>query len=94
MTRIQPVANYVLVDNSINGEKTSPGGIIIPDSAREKPQDGVVVAMSPEATDQIEVGDRVIYKPYSGTSITHEGKEYLLVPDSDILAKYVEADSI
>jgi chaperonin GroES len=94
MRKIQPVANYVLIDQSAAfGEKT-PGGIIIPDSAKEKPQQGIVVALSPEATNQIVVGDTVIYKQYSGTQVSHEGKDYLLLQDADILAKYVEADEI
>lgn len=94
MRKIQPIANYVLIELSESKEEKSAGGIIIPDTAKEKPQDGVVAAVSPEATDQIEVGDTVIYKQYSGTQISHEGKEYLIVPDADVLAKYVEADEL
>ena len=94
MSKIQPIANYVLIDSNSVGEQKTAGGIIIPDTAAEKPQDGVIVAVSPEATDQIEVGDKVVYKQYSGTQITHDGKDLLLVPDSDILAKYVEVDEV
>ncbi len=94
MIKIQPVASYILIDLREQGEQKTAGGIIIPDSAREKPQSGTVVAVSPEATDQIVPGDRVIYKQYAGTQISHEGSDYLLIPDSEILAKYVEADAI
>jgi chaperonin GroES len=93
MRKIQPLSGNVLIERS-EGEEKSPGGIIIPDSAKEKPSEGIVAALAADASEQIAVGDRVIYKKYGGTEITHDDKEYLIVPDSDVLAKYVEADEI
>lgn len=93
MERIQPISGNVLIEPSAAEEKSA-GGIIIPDSAQEKPSKGVVSALAPDATDQVAVGDHVLYKKYGGTEISHDGKDYLIVSDSDILAKYVEADEI
>ncbi len=94
MRKIQPVGTNVLIELVENDMETTASGIVIPDTAKEKPQDGKVIAVSPEAIDQIQEGDVVIFKPFSGTEIEFESKKYLLVPDSDILAKYVEADEI
>ena len=93
MKKIQPLQGNVLIEQSASEEKTA-SGIIIPDSAKEKPTDGIVVSLAADASDQIVVGDRVIYKKYGGTEISFEGKEYMIVPDSDVLAKYTEADEI
>ncbi len=93
MKKIQPLSGKVLIEPSEAEEKTA-GGLIIPDSAKEKPSEGIVAALAADATDEIAVGDRVIYKKYGGTDIRQDGKDYLIVPDSDILAKYVEADAI
>lgn len=93
MKKIQPLQGNVLIEPAAADEKTA-GGLIIPDSAKEKPSEGTVVSLAADATDQIAVGDRVIYKKYGGTEITHEGNDYMIVQDSDVLAKYVEADEI
>jgi chaperonin GroES len=93
MRKIQPINNYVLIEVTKTEEKT-PGGIVIPDTAREKPRDGEVISIATGASDEISIGDRVIYKEFSGTEVTHEGEKYLLVPVSDIFAKFVEVDSI
>ncbi|MBN1983047.1 MAG: co-chaperone GroES, partial [Chitinivibrionales bacterium] len=74
-------------------EKTA-SGIIIPESAKEKPTEGTIVSIAADASDQIAVGDIVIYKKFSGTDIMYDGKEYAIVPDTDVLAKYVEVDEI
>ncbi len=94
MKKIQPVNDYVLIKLEEEPEEKTSGGIIIPDTAKEKPKEGEVVGIAAGASEQISIGDRVIYKEYSGTQITYEGEEYLLIPASDILAKYVEVDSI
>ena len=93
MDVIQPLSGNVLI-SPLEAETVSKGGIIIPESAKEKPAEGTIVAAAADATSEISPGDRVIYKRYGGTSIQHDGKEYLIVPDTDILAKYVEADAI
>ncbi len=61
----------------------------MPDTAREKSQEGEVVAIPAGSDIEISVGDRVIYKSFSGTDITFEEEKYLLIPLDDVLAKYV-----
>ena len=91
--KIQPVNNYVLVKTS-GGEEQTSGGIIIPDTAKEKPNEGEVVAISAAAKEQISIGDRVIYKDYSGTKFEHDGEEYLFIQETEILGKYEDVDAI
>lgn len=94
MRKIQPINNNLLIKLDDVKEDTTAGGIIIPDTAKEKPQEGEVVAIPADSDSGVSVGDRVIYKSFSGTEITFEGEKYLLVPSDDILAKFVEVDAI
>ncbi len=94
MQNIQPVNGNVLIAFEDSSEETTTGGIIIPDTVKEKPSEGVIAGIAADASEQIAVGDRVIYKAYSGTEVSYEGKDYLIVPVGDILAKYVEVDAI
>jgi len=94
MTKLQPINGYVLIKWEEKAEEKTTGGIIIPDTAKEKPSEGLVEAIAADATEQIVVGDKVIYKSYSGTNVTHDDQDYILVPVGDILAKYVEVDEI
>ena len=85
---IKPLADRVLIEPALAEEKTS-GGIIIPDTAKEKPQKGTIVAVGPGTTDQkmtVKAGDTVLYGKYSGTEISYEGTEYLIMKESDIYA--------
>ena len=85
---IQPLADRVLVAPAAAETKTS-SGIIIPDTAKEKPQKGTVVAVGPGTKDQpvtVKVGDQVLYGKYSGTELQHEGEDYLIMKESDLLA--------
>lgn len=85
---IKPLADRVIVEVSAAEEKTA-SGIIIPDTAKEKPQQGVIVAVGTGKKDEpmtVKVGDRVLYGKYAGTEITHMGKEYLIMRESDIFA--------
>lgn len=85
---IKPLADRVIVKPAAAEEKTK-GGIIIPDTAKEKPQKGTVVAAGPGKKDEpvtVKVGDDVLYGKYSGTEITVEGEDYLIMRESDILA--------
>ena len=94
MRKIQPINNNLLIKlDEVKEDKTS-GGIIIPDTAKEKSQEGEVVAVAPDSDIGVSVADRVIYKSFSGTEITFEGEKYLIVPSDDILAKFVEVDAI
>lgn len=86
---IQPLADRILVAPAAAETKTS-SGIIIPDTAKEKPQKGTVVAVGPGTTEQpvtLQVGDVVLYGKYSGTELNHEGEDYLIMKESDVLAK-------
>ena len=75
-------------------EKRTAGGIIIPDTAKEKPEIAKVVGLSKISEPEIAVGDLVLYKKYSGTEAEINGRKYLLVPYADILAKLVETEKI
>ena len=84
----EPLADRVLVEAAPAEEKTA-GGIIIPDTAKEKPQRGKIVAVGAGKKDEpmsVKVGDSVLYGKYAGTEITIEGKEYLIMRESDIFA--------
>jgi chaperonin GroES len=85
---IKPLADRVLVEPAQAEEKTA-AGIIIPDTAKEKPQKGIVVAVGPGKKDEpitVKAGDTVLYGKYSGTEINVEGSDYLIMRESDILA--------
>jgi chaperonin GroES len=86
--KVKPLADRVLVQAAPAEEKTA-FGIIIPDTAKEKPQRGVVVAAGPGKKDEpmtVKVGDTILYGKYAGTEITVEGNEYLIMRESDIFA--------
>jgi len=85
---ITPLADRVLVEPAAAEEKTA-SGIIIPDTAKEKPQRGVVIAAGNGKKDEpltVKTGDTILYGKYAGTEITVEGKDYLIMRESDIFA--------
>ncbi|MFZ5554411.1 MAG: co-chaperone GroES [Bacteroidota bacterium] len=85
---VKPLADRVLVEPSPAEEKTA-GGIIIPDTAKEKPQRGTVVAVGTGKKDEpmtVKVGDTILYGKYSGTEISVDGNDYLIMRESDIYA--------
>jgi chaperonin GroES len=85
---IKPLADRVIVEPAAAEEKTA-SGIIIPDTAKEKPQRGLIVAVGGGKKDEpmtVKVGDTVLYGKYSGTEISLEGKDYLIMKESDIFA--------
>ena len=90
---LKPLGDRIVVE-SVEQAQTSVGGVILPDTAKEKPQEGVVLAVGPgRKTDkgeivpmELKVGDRIIYSKYSGSEIKIEGKEYLIVSEKDVLA--------
>ena len=85
---IKPLADRVLIQPMAAEEKTI-GGIIIPDTAKEKPLQGKVVAVGNGTKDEemvIAVGDQVLYGKYSGTELEFEGEKYLIMRQSDVLA--------
>jgi chaperonin GroES len=93
MAKIKPLGDKVLVKPSTSGETTA-GGIVLPDSAKERPQEGTVVAVGPGRTldsgekvkVSVEEGDLVIYSKYGGTEIKSDGVEYLILDESSLLA--------
>ncbi|MFY8107896.1 MAG: co-chaperone GroES [Bacteroidia bacterium] len=85
---LKPLADRVLVEPATAEEKTA-GGIIIPDTAKEKPQRGTVIAVGNGKKDEpltVKAGDTVLYGKYAGTEISIEGKDYLIMRESDIFA--------
>ena len=85
---IKPIADRVVIEPAPAEEKTA-SGIYIPDTAKEKPQSGTVVAVGTGKVDEpltVKVGDTVLYGKYSGTELTYEGKEYLIMREADIYA--------
>ncbi|MDY3090507.1 MAG: co-chaperone GroES [Porphyromonas sp.] len=85
---IKPLADRVLIKPVAAEEKTI-GGIIIPDSAKEKPAKGEVVAVGQGTKDEtmvLTIGDLVLYGKYAGTEIEHEGEKFLIMRQSDVLA--------
>jgi chaperonin GroES len=94
MTQIQPLADRVVV-LPLARDDTTRGGIFLPDTAKEKPQEGTVIAVGPgRVTDEgrvvapeVKVGDKVLYAKYGGTEIRIDEKDYLILTERDILAK-------
>ena len=86
--KLKPLGDRILVKPIPTEEKV--GGIYIPDTAQEKPQKGKVVAVGPgnkENPITLKVGEEILYGKYSGTEIKYEGNEYLIMRESDVLAK-------
>ena len=95
MRELQPLNQNVLLDNSgDNSEQKTAGGIIIPDTAREKPLFAKVVAIGNIDDCEVSVGDMVFYKKFSGNELELDGAKYLSVPYADLLAKIVETEEI
>ena len=94
VAKLQPLADRVLVKPIEKEEKTK-SGIYLPDTAKEKPQEGEVIAVGPGRLDEagkriamdLKVGDRVIYAKYGGTEIKVDGEDMMILRESDILAK-------
>ena len=93
MTKVRPLHDRLLV-RRIEETETAKGGIIIPDTAKEKPQEGEVLAIGPGRIDDngnrvpldVAVGDKVIYSKYGGTEVKYSGDEYLILSARDVLA--------
>jgi len=91
--KVKPLQDRVLVKR-VEEETRTKGGIIIPDTAKEKPQEGIVVAVGPgkiadngqRVVPEVKEGDRVLFGKYSGTDIKIEGEEHLILREDDILA--------
>jgi chaperonin GroES len=89
---IKPLEDRILV-KSVEAEQTTASGLVIPDTAKEKPQEGEVLAVGPGRFEDgqrlpldIKVGDKVIYSKYGGTEVKYNGEEYLILSSRDVLA--------
>ncbi len=85
---IKPLADRVLIEPMAAETKTA-SGIYIPDTAKEKPQQGKIVAVGPGTKDEkvtVKIGDKVLYGKYAGTELKLEGVDYLMMRESDVLA--------
>jgi len=97
VVKLQPLADRVVV-KPIEREEVTKGGIVLPDTAKEKPQEGEVIAVGPGRLSEdgkriamdVKVGDTVLYAKYGGTEIKIEDEELMILRESDILAKYVK----
>lgn len=93
--KLQPLGDRVILKRLDNAEQKTAGGIVLPDSAREKPQEAEVIAVGPgklddngkRVTPDVKVGDKVIIAKWGGTEVKLEGAEYVIVNEDDILAK-------
>ena len=95
MKELQPLNQNVILDmTAIEAETKTAGGIIIPDTAKEKPKFAKVVAVGNIEDVTVVPGDVVYFKQYSGTELEHDGSKYLVIPYADLLAKIVETDEI
>ena len=96
--KIRPLHDRVVIER-IEAEAKSAGGIIIPDTAKEKPQEGRVVAVGPGGRDEsgklipidVKVGDRILFGKWSGTEVKIDGVEYLIMKESDIMGVLEES---
>jgi chaperonin GroES len=96
--KFRPLHDRVVIKRIEAEEKTS-GGIIIPDTAKEKPQEGEVIAVGPGGRDEsgklipidVKVGDRVLFGKWSGTEVKLDGVEYMIMKESDLMGVLVEA---
>ena len=94
---LKPLGDRVVIEVIETEEKTA-SGIVLPDTAKEKPQEGKVVAVGKgrvldsgeRVAPEVEVGDRIIFSKYAGTEVKYDGKEYLILRESDILAVVAE----
>jgi len=97
-SKLVPLADRLVVKN-IQAEETLASGLVIPDTAKEKPQQGEVIAVGPGRLDDdgkrvpmdISVGDRILYAKYSGNDIKLDQEDYLVLSEKDVLAKIVTA---
>jgi chaperonin GroES len=97
--KFRPLHDRVVIER-IDAEAKTAGGVIIPDTAKEKPQQGKVIAVGPGGRDEngklipidVKVGDRILFGKWSGTEVKIDGHEYLIMNESDIVGVLVEAE--
>lgn len=95
---LRPLGDRLVVEHVAQADKSA-GGVFLPDTAKEKPQEGLVKAIGTGRTldngtklaMDVKVGDRIIYSKYSGSEVKIEGKEYLIISEKDVLAVFTDA---
>lgn len=87
--KIQPMGARVLIQPLEQESKTS-SGLLLPETAKEKPQTGIVVAVGDDEEIKLKVNDKVLFAKYTGTEVKLDGKEYLLMECSDVLARLID----
>ena len=93
MKKLRPVNGQIIVKPSEPKDKSA-GGIFLPDTAKEKLQKGKVIATAKDATEEVAVGDYVIFKEFSGTEVDIENENHILLTEDDLLVKYEDVDKI
>jgi len=91
--KLRPMNGRVVVQPEEAREVTA-GGIYLPETAQEKVHEGTVVAVAEDATEDVAVGDRVIFREFGGTKVTQDDVEYILLGTDDLVAKYEDLDQI
>jgi chaperonin GroES len=91
--KIRPINGRVVV-KPLEASEMTKGGIVLPDTAKEKPREGEIVAVAEDATEEVAVGDRVIYKEYGGTELKVDGDDLILLTAEDLVVKYEDVDKI
>ena len=94
MKELQPLNENVILEMEETAEQRTASGLIIPDTAKEKPQIAKVIAIGNIESPAISIGESVLFKKYSGTEIEFESRKLLVIPYSDLLAKVVETEEI
>lgn len=91
--KLRPMNGRVVVKPVEPSDETK-GGIVIPDTAKEKPREGEVIAVAEDATEEVAVGDRVIYKEHGGTEVKVDDDDFVLLTAEELVAKYEDVDKI
>ena len=97
-TQVQPMTDHIVLQ-AVEQEEVTSSGLVIPDSAKERPQHGNVIAVGPGKTadsgekitmDELKAGDRVLYQKYTGQEVTVDSEDYIVIRFQDVLAKLVD----
>jgi chaperonin GroES len=90
---LQPLNGHVIL-RLVEAEEKTKGGLYVPDAARERPAEGIIEALPTGSSDELAIGDRVLYKKHAGEELSVDGKKIRIVPEGDLLAKFVISDPV
>jgi len=91
--KLEPIKGRILV-KPIKGKEMTSSGIYLPDISKKKANKGKVIAIAEDSTEEVAIGDSIIYNEFSGTEVKFEGENYILLNEDDLLVKYIELDKI